>query len=194
MNSALTWVKTGSAERRLAWSKGLGVEVGGHGVVSHAGSAATRLLADRAGLTVALSRALARRGFVPLHDRGRVLTDLAGRLGHDCMAGPAGCDGAALARISKARAKARRHVWDLIEARHGSIPPAKVAGRDLGGVTVIRLDATIVVAHSDKQQARDLGTRAATPQPITLPSWTRRSRRSPRSTAAGCCSPATTPT
>jgi hypothetical protein len=29
-----------------------------------------------------------------------------------------------------------------------------VAGRDLGGVTVIRLDATIVVAHSDKQQAK----------------------------------------
>ena len=29
-----------------------------------------------------------------------------------------------------------------------------MAGRDLGGVTVIRLDATIVVAHSDKQQAK----------------------------------------
>lgn len=60
-----------------AWSKGLGIEVGGHGVVSHAGSAATRLLADRAGLTGALSGALARRGFAPLHDRGRVLADLA---------------------------------------------------------------------------------------------------------------------
>ena len=66
----------------------------------------------------------------------------------------AGCDGVALARISKARAKRRRHLWDLIEARHGAIPPANVAGRDLGKVTVIRLDATIVVAHSDKQQAR----------------------------------------
>jgi hypothetical protein len=42
----------------------------------------------------------------------------------------------------------------LIETRHGAIPPANVAGRDLGEVTVIRLDATIVVAHSDKQQAR----------------------------------------
>ena len=31
----------------MSWSKGLDVEVGGHGVVSHAGSAATRLLADR---------------------------------------------------------------------------------------------------------------------------------------------------
>jgi hypothetical protein len=31
------------------WSKDLAVEVGGHGVVSHAGSAAVRLLADRTG-------------------------------------------------------------------------------------------------------------------------------------------------
>jgi hypothetical protein len=163
----------------MAWSKGLDVEVGGHGVVSHAGSAATRLLADRAGLTGGLSGALARRGLRPLHDRGRVLTDLAvaiaggattigeidtlrhqgelfGAVASDTTAWRtlAGCDGVILARISKARAKARRHVWALIEARHGAIPPAKAAGRDLGEVTVVRLDATIVVAHSDKQQAR----------------------------------------
>ena len=119
----------------MAWSKGLDVETGGHGVVSHIGSAATRLLADRAGLTGALSGALARRGFSPLHDRGRVLTDLAVAIadgattigGIDTLRhqgelfGPvasdttawralAGCDGAALARIRKARAKTRRHV------------------------------------------------------------------------------------
>ena len=34
-----------------AWSRDLTVEVGGHGVVSHTGSAALRLLADRTGLT-----------------------------------------------------------------------------------------------------------------------------------------------
>ena len=61
----------------MSWPKGLVVEVGGHGVVSHAGSAATRMLADRTGLTGGLSRALARRGFFPVHDRGRVLADLA---------------------------------------------------------------------------------------------------------------------
>ena len=49
----------------MAWFKGLGVEVGGHGVVSHIGSAATRMLADRAGLTGALSGALARAGVRP---------------------------------------------------------------------------------------------------------------------------------
>ena len=60
-----------------AWSDDLTVEVGGHGVVSHAGSAVLRLLADRTGLTGALSKALARRGFTPVHDRGRVLVDTA---------------------------------------------------------------------------------------------------------------------
>ena len=43
-----------------AWSKDLTVDVGGHGVVSHAGPAVLRLLADRTGLTAGLSRALSR--------------------------------------------------------------------------------------------------------------------------------------
>ena len=60
-----------------AWSRSLTVEVGGHGVVSHTGSAALRMLADRTGLTGALSSALRRRGFTPVHDRGRVLADTA---------------------------------------------------------------------------------------------------------------------
>jgi hypothetical protein len=59
-----------------AWSEDLTVEVAGHGVVSHTGSAVLRLVADNTGLTAGLSRALARRGFAPVHDRGRVLTDL----------------------------------------------------------------------------------------------------------------------
>lgn len=59
------------------WSKGLSVEVGGHGVVSHVGSGLLRMVADRVGLTGELSKALARRDFAPRHDRGRVLTDLA---------------------------------------------------------------------------------------------------------------------
>jgi hypothetical protein len=163
----------------MSWSKGLVVEAGGHGVVSHAGSAATRLLADRTGLTGGLSAALARRGFAPLHDRGRVVADLAVAIADGATtisdidalrhqeelfgpvaSGPtawrtlAGLDPAALARITRARARTRQHVWNLIAARHGQIPPARAAGRDLGDVIVIRLDATIVTAHSDKEQAR----------------------------------------
>lgn len=124
------------------------VEAGGHGVVLHAESAATRMLADRTGLT----GALARRGFTPPHDRGPVVTDLAvaivdgattiaeidilrhqedlfGLVASDTTAWRtlAGCDGAAIARIGRARPRTRRHVWTLIAARHGGIPPARAA-------------------------------------------------------------------
>jgi hypothetical protein len=37
-----------------AWSKDLTVEVAGHGVVSHAGSAMVRMIADGTGLTARL--------------------------------------------------------------------------------------------------------------------------------------------
>ena len=60
-----------------AWSKDLRVTADGAGVVSHVGAALLRMLADRAGLTTALSGALLRNGWWPVHDRGRVLVDLA---------------------------------------------------------------------------------------------------------------------
>lgn len=160
------------------WSKDLSVEVGGHGVVSHAGSAVLRLLADNTGLTGVLSKALARRGFTPVHDRGRVLIDTAvciadgGRVLSDLavlrdqgeLYGSVASDptlwraleeiGAEQrAWIATARAKTRRQVWKLIEARHGQIPPSKVADVDLGKTIVIRMDATIQIAHSDKEGA-----------------------------------------
>ncbi|WP_219416772.1 transposase [Pseudonocardia nigra] len=59
---------------------------------------------------------------------------------------------AARERIATARARTRRHVWELIEARHGQIPASRVADRDLGKTIVIRLDATIQLAHSAKEQ------------------------------------------
>jgi hypothetical protein len=60
-----------------AWSRDLRVTADGTGVVSHVGAALLRMLADRTRLTGALSAALARRGWWPVHDRGRVLVDLA---------------------------------------------------------------------------------------------------------------------
>jgi hypothetical protein len=59
------------------WAAGLVVEVGSRGVVLHTGSVALRALADRTGLTAGLSAATSRRGFTPVHERGRVLADLA---------------------------------------------------------------------------------------------------------------------
>ncbi|MGW5673328.1 IS1380 family transposase [Micromonospora sp. NPDC003776] len=157
------------------WSKGLSVEVGGHGVVSHVGAALLRLLADRSGLTQALSVAQSRRGFVPGRDRGRVLVDLAVMIAdggeaiadievlrHQSevfgqVASPATCwraldeiSDVGLRRIARIRAKVRARVWGLI----GSVPSARAAGRDLGeGVVVLDVDSTIVLAHSDKDGA-----------------------------------------
>jgi hypothetical protein len=42
---------------------------------------------------------------------------------------------------------ARRHAW----AQAGPLPPVRIADRQLEGVTCIRLDATVVPAHSDKE-------------------------------------------
>ena len=148
----------------------------GTGVVAHAGSVAVRLLADRTGLTGALSSSLARRGFTPGHDRGRVLVDLATMVtaGGEAIAdidtlrhqvevlGPVASPPtawraldeltpAALKRIGTARAKTRARVWDLVP---GGVPASTVAGTALpADVIVLDVDATIVPVHSDKQGA-----------------------------------------
>ena len=174
------------------WAQDLKVEVGGHGIVSHTGSVAVRALADRSGLTGRLSGATARRGFEPVHDRGRVLADTAvmiadgGRVLSDLavlrdqgeLFGPVASDPTlwrtlnavdALTRdkIAVARAKTRVHVWNLIAERHGSIPAAKVADADLGKTVVIRLDASIIIAHSEKSMAAATFKRTWGHHPLT---------------------------
>lgn len=158
-----------------AWAKGLRVTADGTGVVSHVGAALLRMLADRVGLTDALSGALARRGRWPVHDRGRVLVDLAVMIADG---GEAICDidvlrhqrevfgavasdttvwraldeigPAQLRRIAVARARVRARLWQLF----GGPPAARAAGRDIGdGVVVLDVDSTIVIAHSDKENA-----------------------------------------
>lgn len=157
------------------WSKGLSVETGGQGVVSHVGAVLLRLLADRTGLTGALSGAVARRGFVPGRNRGRVLTDLAvmiadgGEAISDIdvlrhqgevfgqVASPATCWRALdeigdvqLRRLARARAKVRARVWSLFD----QVPVARAASRDVGaGVVVLDVDATLLLAHSEKENA-----------------------------------------
>jgi hypothetical protein len=144
-------------------------------MVPLAGAVAVRLLADRVGLTDGLSAALARRGFSPGHDRGRVWVDVATMLvaGGEAIAdidtlrhqtallGPVASaptvwrtldesSPAALTRAEKARAQTRRRVWALLPR----LPGSKVAGADLGDVVVLDVDATLVTAHSEKEQAR----------------------------------------
>ncbi len=161
----------------MTWSSGLSVTVDGSGVVAHAGSVATRLLSDRTGLTGGLSSALTRRSFRPVHDRGRVLVDLAVLLadGGEAIAdidvlrhqrqvlGPVASaptvwrtldalTPAAMKRVEKARAKVRRHVWVQLAAADG-VPSSRVAGTDLGETVVLDVDATLVTVHSEKEAA-----------------------------------------
>ena len=163
--------------KHTSWSKGLSFSADGAGVVAHAGNVATRLLADQVGLTDALSAALSRRGFAPVHDRGRVLVDVAvlivgggeaiadiDVLRHQAevlgqVASPPTVwraldevTPAAVKRIDKARAKVRAHVWSQLENR-GGLPASKVADTDLGDVVVLDVDATLVAAHSEKEGA-----------------------------------------
>ena len=152
------------------WSRGLEVTGGGTGVVSHAGLVLLRQLSDRTGLTAGLSAALPS----PLggHDRGRVFSDLACAIADGArvisdfrvmgdqreLFGPvasvptawralketaAGGD-RRRRKITAAVNKARRHAWAHGIARHGGLPPVRVADRRLEGVTCIRLDATVV--------------------------------------------------
>ena len=60
---------------------------------------------------------------------------------------------AGLARIALVRNKVRQRVWELIEARHGAIPPSRTCYGDLGDVIVIRIDASLIDSHSDKECA-----------------------------------------
>ena len=160
-----------------AWSQGLSVDVGGHGVVSHVGSGLLRLAADQVGLTGALSAALARPRFWPVHDRGQGPDRSGGddrrwryhaqcdrhaapsggavRLGGLGHHGVASVGGAHPSPVAHDRDDAGAGEGARVETDRGPAraDPARAAGRDLGEVTVIRLDASVVLAHSDKQQA-----------------------------------------
>src|ERR1700760_1328591 len=157
------------------WSRGLEVTGGGSGVVSHAGLVLLRQLADRTGLTAGLSAALPS----PLggQDRGRVFAALACAIADGArvisdfrvmgdqreLLGPvasvptawralkeAACGGdRGRRKVTAAVNKARRAAG----APAGPPPPVRVADRILEGVTCIRLDATVVPAHSDKERA-----------------------------------------
>lgn len=142
------------------------VTADGAGLVSHAGSALLAQVADKLGLTRALSLRLAavkqrRRG----HDPGRVIRDLAVMLagGGECVSdlgavrdqdalfGPVASDSTAFRVIDRvasepelldalraAHARARERFWEL----HGA--PERLT---------IDVDATLITAHSEKEQA-----------------------------------------
>lgn len=155
----------------------------GTGVVSHAGTVLLAELADRIGLTAALSEATdglrqRRAG----HDPGRVLVDVAVAIADGAttisdvqaladqhgLHGPAGSvastptiwrvldgiDAGMLAEIRLGRARARDRAWLARGELTGSeLPGSRAAGKTIDQV-VIDLDATLVTAHSDKEGAK----------------------------------------
>ena len=149
------------------------VSADGRGLVSQAGSVLLWETMRVTGLGRGLSQGLARwRAPRAVHDPGKVIADLAAAvaLGGDCLAdiavlreqpglaGPVASDPVvsrlvsqlagdlprALKAIRSARAAARERAWALA----GSAAPG--AG---GALVTVDLDATIVIAHSDKEQA-----------------------------------------
>jgi hypothetical protein len=165
--------------QHMPWDHALTVTGGGSGLVGHAGAILLRKAADQAGLTGWLSAALQKAGKSPVFDRGMALVSMAAAiaLGAASMsdiavlahlspvlgAAPSGptvrraldLAGAAamLDRIARARAKARAHVWALIEQGPAGFPWLVIAGKTLTGWLVIDMDATLVTAHSDKEGA-----------------------------------------
>jgi hypothetical protein len=150
----------------------------GRGVVGHAGARLLVDLAEATGLEAefvkALSPARRRAGG---HDPGRVAVDLAVMLadGGEAIsdlavlrdqvelfgqvASPAtawrvldGIDERALCRLQGARAAARALAWAQHAETRGSLPQATAAGRAIPGL-VLDIDATIVICHSEKQDA-----------------------------------------
>jgi Transposase DDE domain group 1 len=152
----------------------LHVSADGTGQVGHAGSALVAGVADRVGLTRALSEAMApTRERRSAHDPGVVLRDLAVMLadGGDCLAdlaaqrdqadlfGGVASDATAfrvidsvdercLERLRAAVALARARAWKL------GVRPQRREGSEEAERTVIDIDATLIGAHSEKEGAQ----------------------------------------
>jgi hypothetical protein len=119
-----------------------------------------------------------RRGFDPVYDRGQLLVDLAIAqiLGGEAISDFQGLRHLApvigpvpstptvwralgevgpvqLGRIDAAGTSFRRWWWALLADRPEGFPWLTVAGRELTEITVVDLDATIVFAASDKENA-----------------------------------------
>ena len=143
------------------------VSADGEGVVSHAGLGMLREMAEYTGLVKALNGALVGtyRG-VPIHAPGRVLSDLAVVVadGADAITGIAVLGDRQGVFGPVASMPTAWRVLDRVDADHlGAVRAARAvarerawaagAGPDLAGELAIDFDATITIAHSEKENA-----------------------------------------
>jgi hypothetical protein len=147
-------------------------------VVGHAGARLLVDVAEATGLSCRFGEALGGvRRRAGGHDPGRVVTDVAvmladggqaiadlavlrnqpglfGLVASDATAWRVldGIDEQGLARLRVARAAARELAWAQRADTLGRLPASTVAGRQVSGL-VLDIDASIVVCHSEKEQA-----------------------------------------
>jgi hypothetical protein len=167
-------------QRTTRWTASLDLAGSTAGLIPAVGVPLLRLLAQESGLRVGLSKALQRKDFHPVHDRGQVMTDVAVALAHGAtnvtaatavfaqaaiVCGPVpssatvwrvfdDLDGPALARVAAARAVQRRKVWATLSARPEGFPWLQVAGHTWDDWIVLDVDASLIESHSDKQGAQ----------------------------------------
>jgi hypothetical protein len=165
--------------RGSSWADGLELVGDDDRLIGFAGALPLRLLAEQTGLRAGMSAAMARCGLHPVYDRGQLLIDLAvvQVLGGEAISDFQGLRHLApvigpvpstptvwrvlsevgqvqLSRVNAAVTSFRRHWWGLLAARPEGFPWLRVAGRELTGVTVVDLDASLVFAASDKENAQ----------------------------------------
>ncbi|HTM84111.1 MAG TPA: IS1380 family transposase [Mycobacterium sp.] len=154
------------------------VTADGRGVVGRAGARLLVDVADLTGLTSGFSEALAVAGrragghdpgrvavdvAVMLADGGEAIADVAVLRGQPDLFGPVASDATVwrvldaidesrLAGLRGARAAARDLAWAQLVETGGGLPTSRAGGREVAGL-VIDIDASIVVTHSEKEQA-----------------------------------------
>ena len=165
--------------QNTSWAGGLEFTGDDDRLIGYAGALPMRLLGEQGSLRPGLSAAMRRRGFSPVYDRGQVLLDLALMLilGGEAISDFQGlrhlspvigrvpstptvwrtlneAGDLQLARVNAAVTRFRRHWQGILAARPEGFPWLRAAGRELTGITVVDLDASIVFAASEKENAQ----------------------------------------
>jgi hypothetical protein len=172
-------VKRGTfpVKQRNRWDRALKLEASGEGMVGHAGAVLLHRTADRVDLVGRLRGVL--RASPWLLDRADALVSLIVGIGlgavnlaqaellarhHTVVLGGQVSDSTlwrtleeidarTREKIGKARARVRVRVWALLAAREAGFPWITVLGKELAGWVVIDMDAAVITAASNKEQA-----------------------------------------